>query len=68
LLKENKFSRKEDLENREEKKTDGHQEQKKQKRERERERERMWRWRGCIDGRKTNGCRYSRSKISEEPF
>jgi hypothetical protein len=40
LLKENKFSRKEDLENREEKKTDGHQEQKKQKRERERERER----------------------------
>jgi hypothetical protein len=33
LLKENKFSRKADLENREEKKTDSHQEQKKQKRE-----------------------------------
>jgi hypothetical protein len=66
LLKENKFSRKADLENREKKKTDGHQEQKKQKRERERER--MWRWRGCIDDTKTNGCRYSRSKINEEPF
>ncbi len=65
-LKENKFSRKADLENREKKKptaTRNRRSKREREREREREgeRERMWRWRGCIDGTKTNGCRYSRS-------